>query len=184
MVKPSVKTSKQHKKNKNKKTVDTLIHSNERASKVVSPVGVVKVVGQAICDLRAIKATLHRTRKRGITPIFYPALHSTIDSNLKRLTELLSVYGKRIDVWVLQLNKTLPETQKLFFIGASEQAAWRQFQEWVSNNWDQCMFQAAKPDDPDERVNEFLEHAGMTPVCEQLPLPFVTSLPEPKKVDR
>lgn len=160
---------------------DSVVNSN-----TIHSANVIKTVGQTICDLRALRTTLDRTRKKGLAPIYYTALYSIVDLNLKGLFQLLSVHGKAIDVWVIQLqrfNKSALKTPDLIFIGATELAAWKQLQEWINENWDECMHQACKPGDPTEMVNEFLDHSGFIINCESRPLPFLTSLPEPKKID-
>jgi hypothetical protein len=147
-------------------------------------VSVVKIAGQTICELRALRATLERTKHKGIGPIYYPAIHSIVDSSLKNMHKLLSVHGSSIEVWILRLKlPILCSVDEPFFIGATELATWKQLQEWIDEHWDERMHQTPKPGDPTEMVNEFLEHSGSTMECVSRPLPFVTSLPEPKKVD-
>lgn len=175
----------------NKKTTKTVVQKPKKImskplltgiASTTDSVNTIKTVGQTLCDLRAIRATLNRTQQRGLTPVYYPVLFETINFNIKSLSELLSNVGTRIDIWILRMLSA-SRVQDPFFIGATEQAVWKQLQEWVNVNWDECMYQAPKPADPHEMVNEFLEHSGAQIECECVPLPFVTSLPESKNVD-
>lgn len=167
--------------NKNKDLSQAALISSNKAS-TPERVNIVKAVGQTILDLRAFRTILDRTRTRGITPIFYEPLYCLVNNGMRRLGSILTVGPKKVDVWIMRLDGG-PHGLNDLIIGATEQACWEQLKLQVVDDWELVMVHEPMPKDPDEAVNEFLEHSGISVECEQNPLPFLTSLPEPKKVD-
>lgn len=143
----------------------------------------IMTIGQTLCDLRAMREVLCRTRRRGLSPVYYEPLFNIININMKKLAGLLSTKPKKVEVWVMRLEGA-PFHMDDLILGASEEACWNQLEGWVDDNWDECMHGEVKPTDPTEMVNEFFDHSGVSMECTPRPLPFLTSLPEPKKVDR
>ena len=148
----------------------------------------ITVAGQMITDLIALRKIirLYDDKDMDMSKFVFPQILGMIKNNLEELSKLLRVDAPGLVVHVMRLQFFNDSSSDVTFVGASEEAVWKCFENYAWNNWEAHMPGHTKPDHPDEAINEFIEHAGVEHEIEALPVHFLTGLRKPnvtKKVD-